>query len=170
MNERRLDYRFFVALRPPLREPFFLGTFVPELPLFSVPRLRSCIARSTFSPAFLPYLAMHTLHTGSASHACSMPGTTKAASGRRARRTRSSKGPLRELRACRVAAFVLRAVSNNPSRLDVAGDAADGQACLVAQALGELDEAMRIGKVADDAERDADGARALAAAARHHIA
>src|ERR1044071_7387894 len=98
MNERRLDYRFFVALRPPLREPFFLGTLaperrasdkpmaiaclrlftrLPELPLFSVPRLRSCIARSTFSPAFLPYLAMHTLHTGTASHACSMPGPTR---------------------------------------------------------------------------------------------
>src|SRR4029453_4064672 len=80
---RGLTYRFFDDLRPPLRDPFRLGTFaphsrasarprampclrlvtrLPELPLFSVPRLRSRIARSTFSPAFLPYLAMHTLH------------------------------------------------------------------------------------------------------------
>src|SRR3954454_20762382 len=32
-----------------------LFTFLPELPLFSVPRLRSCIAFSTFFEAFLPY-------------------------------------------------------------------------------------------------------------------
>src|SRR6185369_6578950 len=32
-----------------------LFTFLPELPLFSVPRFRSCIARSTFLLAFLPY-------------------------------------------------------------------------------------------------------------------
>ena len=77
-----LTYRFFDDdLRPPLREPFALGTFaperraserpmaiaclrlvtrLPERPLFELPRLRSCIARSTFSPAFFPYLAMHT--------------------------------------------------------------------------------------------------------------
>src|SRR5438132_7854023 len=81
----RRAYRFFDDLRPPLRDPFFFGTFapasraserpiaiaclrlltrLPDRPLFSVPRLRSCIARSTFSPAFFPYLAMHTLHTG----------------------------------------------------------------------------------------------------------
>src|SRR5438105_6465238 len=80
----RRAYRFFDDLRPPLRDPFFFGTFapasraserpiaiaclrlltrLPDRPLFSVPRLRSCIARSTFSPAFFPYLAMHTLHT-----------------------------------------------------------------------------------------------------------
>src|SRR5258705_6058085 len=83
-------YRFFDDLRPLLREPFFFGTFapasraserpiaiaclrlvtrLPDRPLFSVPRLRSCIARSTFLPAFFPYLAMHTLHTGGPSHA-----------------------------------------------------------------------------------------------------
>src|SRR5262245_36741841 len=77
-----LTYRFFDALRPPFRDPVLLGTFapasraserpmaiaclrlvtrLPERPLFSVPRLRSFIARSTFAPAFLPYLAMHTL-------------------------------------------------------------------------------------------------------------
>src|SRR5437764_13432617 len=33
-----------------------LFTFLPELPLFSVPRLRSCIAFSTFFDAFLLYL------------------------------------------------------------------------------------------------------------------
>ncbi len=35
---------------------FLLVTFLPE-PLFNVPRLRSCIAFSTFSDAFAPYLA-----------------------------------------------------------------------------------------------------------------
>jgi hypothetical protein len=39
---------------------FRLFTFLPERPLFSVPRLRSCIARFTFCCAFLPYLAMGT--------------------------------------------------------------------------------------------------------------
>ena len=59
--------------------PFFRGTFAPDfrasdspiaiaclrlltrfppLPLFKVPRLRSCIARLTFFAAFLPYLAI----------------------------------------------------------------------------------------------------------------
>jgi hypothetical protein len=32
-----------------------LLTFLPERPLFSVPRLRSCIARFTLRCAFLPY-------------------------------------------------------------------------------------------------------------------
>src|SRR5262245_36440082 len=81
----RLTYRFFEeALRPPLRDPFRVGTFtpasraserpmaiaclrlvtrLPERPLLSVPRLRSRIARSIFLPAFLPYLGMHTPHT-----------------------------------------------------------------------------------------------------------
>ena len=36
---------------------FLLVTFLPD-PLFSVPCLRSCIAFSTFSCAFLPYLAI----------------------------------------------------------------------------------------------------------------
>src|SRR5262245_20777679 len=76
-----LTYRFFEdAFRDPLRFGTFapdsraserpmaiaclrLVTRLPERPLFSVPRFRSRIARSTFSPAFLPYLAMHTLHT-----------------------------------------------------------------------------------------------------------
>jgi hypothetical protein len=34
---------------------FRLVTFLPEPPLFSVPRLRSCIAFSTFSCDFFPY-------------------------------------------------------------------------------------------------------------------
>jgi hypothetical protein len=37
---------------------FLLVTFFPDRPLFSVPSLRSCIAFSTFSEAFLPYLAI----------------------------------------------------------------------------------------------------------------
>jgi hypothetical protein len=40
---------------------FLLVTFLPERPLLSVPLLRSCIARSTFSDAFLPYLAISLL-------------------------------------------------------------------------------------------------------------
>jgi hypothetical protein len=35
-----------------------LFTFLPERPLLSLPRLRSCIARFTFCRDFLPYLAM----------------------------------------------------------------------------------------------------------------
>src|SRR5688572_16404959 len=35
-----------------------LLTFLPERPLVSVPRFRSCIAFSTFSEAFLPYFAI----------------------------------------------------------------------------------------------------------------
>src|SRR5207244_10576103 len=35
-----------------------LFTRLPERPLFSVPRLRSCIARLTLERAFLPYLAI----------------------------------------------------------------------------------------------------------------
>src|SRR5262245_27979114 len=70
--------------RVPLRAAFFLGTFAParrasdspiaiaclrlltvrpDRPLFNVPRLRSCIARSTFSDAFFEYLAIHTLRS-----------------------------------------------------------------------------------------------------------
>ena len=35
-----------------------LVTFLPERPLLRVPRLRSCIARSTFFEAFLLYLGI----------------------------------------------------------------------------------------------------------------
>ena len=38
---------------------FRLLTFLPDLPLFRVPFLRSCMAFSTFSDAFLPYLAIY---------------------------------------------------------------------------------------------------------------
>jgi hypothetical protein len=37
---------------------FLLLTVLPERPLLSLPRLRSCIALFTFWPAFLPYFAM----------------------------------------------------------------------------------------------------------------
>src|SRR5437763_8676540 len=46
---------------------FLLVTFLPDLPLFSVPCFRSCIAFSTFSPAFAPYLRF----TGHLSPLCS---------------------------------------------------------------------------------------------------
>jgi hypothetical protein len=83
MREVQVPYGTTVATPSIYRFFVFLGTFAPELraserpmaiaclrlvtrlpdrPLFSVPRLRSRIARSTFSPAFFPYLAMHTLH------------------------------------------------------------------------------------------------------------
>src|SRR5882762_5093513 len=42
---------------------FLLVTFLPDLPLFSVPSLRSCIAFLTFFCAFFPYLAI--AHLGS---------------------------------------------------------------------------------------------------------
>src|SRR5215204_7781280 len=37
---------------------FLLVTFLPDRPLFNSPRFISCMAFSTFSPAFLPYLAI----------------------------------------------------------------------------------------------------------------
>jgi hypothetical protein len=77
--ERFFEERFFDPFFDPFLEPFFAGTFPPSLrasespiaiacfllvtflpdrPLFSVPRFRSCIAFSTFSPAFFPYLGI----------------------------------------------------------------------------------------------------------------
>jgi hypothetical protein len=44
--------------RPMAIACFRLFTLLPDLPLLSFPRFRSCIALSTFSDAFLPYLAM----------------------------------------------------------------------------------------------------------------
>jgi hypothetical protein len=72
--DERAELFFFEALRddlrggtlPPSRRAserpmaiacFLLVTLRPE-PLFSVPRLRLCIALFTFADAFLPYLAM----------------------------------------------------------------------------------------------------------------
>src|SRR5437762_11861635 len=57
---------FFGTLPPSFRASdkpiaiacFLLVTFLPDLPLFSVPSLRSCIAFLTFFCAFLPYLAI----------------------------------------------------------------------------------------------------------------
>ena len=40
---------------------FRLVTFLPNRPLFSAPSFRSCMALSTFSDAFLPYLATSVL-------------------------------------------------------------------------------------------------------------
>src|SRR5438132_1945809 len=135
-------YRFFDDLRPPLRGPFFFGTFapasraserpiaiaclrlltrLPDRPLFSVPRLRSRIARSTFSPAFLPYLAMHTLHTRSAA-ACVFYAEPPNP------RTFEPSNPR-----------TLRSVANDAPRLDVARHAADREARLIAEASGKFD-------------------------------
>src|SRR5258708_39830716 len=46
---------------------------------------------------------------------------------------------------------------------------ADRQRRAIAEAGGELHEALDVGEVADDAERDADGAGALAAALLQHL-
>src|SRR5262249_33907882 len=46
------------SLRPIAIACLRLVTFRPERPDFSVPRFRSCIARSTLLCAFFPYLAM----------------------------------------------------------------------------------------------------------------
>ena len=60
---------FFAGTLPPSRRAsespmaiacLRLFTVLPERPLFSVPRLRSCIALRTLLCAFLPYLAMQT--------------------------------------------------------------------------------------------------------------
>jgi hypothetical protein len=67
--ERFFDEPFFGGtLAPSLRASdkpiaiacFLLVTFFPDRPLFNVPAFRSCIARSTFLDAFLPYLAINT--------------------------------------------------------------------------------------------------------------
>src|SRR5438045_1017108 len=60
------DDFFFGTLPPSLRASdnpiaiacFLLVTFLPDLPLFKVPSLRSCIAFLTFFCAFFPYLAI----------------------------------------------------------------------------------------------------------------
>src|SRR5258706_857290 len=60
------DDDFFAGTFPPARRAsdrpmamacLRLFTFFPELPLFSVPCFRSCIAFSTLSCAFFPYFA-----------------------------------------------------------------------------------------------------------------
>ena len=64
-DEDFFDEDFFAGTLPPAArasdKPMAMAclrlfTFLPELPLFSVPRLRSCIAFSTLSCAFFPYL------------------------------------------------------------------------------------------------------------------
>jgi len=61
---RLLEADFFFGTLPPARRAsdnpiaiacLRLFTFLPERPLFSVPRLRSCIARFTLLRALLPY-------------------------------------------------------------------------------------------------------------------
>jgi hypothetical protein len=58
---------FFAGTFPPSRRAsaspiaiacFLLVTFLPERPLFNVPRFRSRMTSSTFSPAFFPYLGI----------------------------------------------------------------------------------------------------------------
>jgi hypothetical protein len=62
-----LDEDFLRGTFPPERRAsdkpiaiacFRLVTFLPDFPLLSVPLLRSCMAFSTLSDAFLPYLAI----------------------------------------------------------------------------------------------------------------
>ena len=64
---RRDEDDFLRGTLPPARRAsdspiaiacFRLVTFLPDRPLFSVPRFRSCIAFSTFCDAFLPYFAI----------------------------------------------------------------------------------------------------------------
>lgn len=64
-EDEDFDDDFFAGTLPPSRRAsdnpmaiacLRLVTFLPEPPLFSVPRFRSCIVFSTFSEAFLPYL------------------------------------------------------------------------------------------------------------------
>jgi hypothetical protein len=64
---RREDDRFLRGTLPPARRAsdspmaiacFRLVTFLPDRPLRSVPRFRSCIAFATFCEAFRPYFAM----------------------------------------------------------------------------------------------------------------
>src|SRR2546422_10286821 len=63
-----LEDFFFGTFPPSLRASdspmaiacFLLVTFLPDLPLFSVPSLRSCIAFLTFFCAFFPYFAIVT--------------------------------------------------------------------------------------------------------------
>jgi len=49
---------FLASERPIAIACYLLVTFFPERPLLSVPSFRSCIAFSTFLPAFFPYLAI----------------------------------------------------------------------------------------------------------------
>src|SRR5436189_6394180 len=61
-----LDDFFFGSFPPSLRASdnpmaiacFLLVTFLPDLPPFSLPSLRSCIAFLSFFCAFFPYLAI----------------------------------------------------------------------------------------------------------------
>src|SRR3954463_11138022 len=66
LDDAFFDDDFFAGTLPPSRRAsespiaiacLRLFTFLPEPPLFSVPRLRSCIAFSTLSCAFFPYFA-----------------------------------------------------------------------------------------------------------------
>jgi len=65
----RFFARFFGTLAPAWRaslKPMAMAclrlvTFLPEPPERSVPRFRSCIARSTFFEAFFPYFAIDAL-------------------------------------------------------------------------------------------------------------
>lgn len=67
LEEDFLEEDFLRGTLPPARRAsespmaiacFRLVTFLPERPLFNVPRLRSCIAFSTFCDAFFPYRAI----------------------------------------------------------------------------------------------------------------
>jgi hypothetical protein len=66
-DDFRRDEDFLRGTLPPARRAsdnpiamacLRLVTFLPDRPLLSVPRFRSCMAFSTFREAFLPYFAI----------------------------------------------------------------------------------------------------------------
>src|SRR6187431_103429 len=63
----------------------------------------------------------------------------------------------------------LRSVPDNPTRLDVELDIAQGETRLIAQFLGEGQEPRSVVDVADEPERDPDCAGSLAAARLHQL-
>jgi hypothetical protein len=81
----RLRAVFFLGTFPPARRASLrpmaiaclrLVTFFPERPDLSVPRFRSCIARSTFSDAFSPYFGIFT--TSRTHRAKAVPGVPQS--------------------------------------------------------------------------------------------
>ena len=89
--------------------------------------------------------------------ACSPRAVAHGGSGRR--------DPPRWLTSQRASA----AVADHAAGRDVERHVANRQARLIAQASGKLEEALRVGEVARDAERHADRAGALAAAVRDEL-
>jgi len=125
-DDLRLLDAFFFGTLPPARRAsdnpiaiacLRLFTFLPERPLFSVPRLRSCIARFTLLRALLPYFEAMTHSSAERKVRGVKPDTAgprkfQAATGRCARRSGNADI------ACEAAAMRLR--RDAPSRACVA--------------------------------------------------